>query len=103
MLGIILDMVVLGGLLSFFSEESWSDQKWKLFMIALGIAFLGGIASAAALPYVGLFALGVYFLVAAVVLWGFTEIGLKLSTVIAAVFVTYKILLAVAFLYLFTT
>lgn len=101
MLGIILDMVVLGVLLNFVSDDDWAHQKWKLFFIALGIAVLGGIAVEFAFPHVGLASLGIYFVVAGIVLWGFTENGLKPSMIIAAIFVVYKVAFAVAFLLLF--
>lgn len=101
MLGIILDMIVLGLLLNFVSDDDWGDQKLKLFLIALGIALLGGAAVHVVLPYVGVASLGIYFVVAGLVLWGFTDNGLKPSMIIAAIFVAYKIVFALALIFLF--
>lgn len=102
MLGLLIDMGVLWFLLNMFSDESWDDQKLKVFGIAAAISVLGGLAAGYAAGYVGPFvAIGVYFLIGTVCLWGLASLSFKKSLAAMGVFFGYKVALVLAIVFLF--
>ncbi len=102
MLGLLIDMGVLWLLLNIFSDENWDDQKLKIFGIALAISILGGLAAHAAVDYVGAFpALGAYFLIGTICLWAFASLHIKKASAAMGIFTAFKVVVSIAFLFLF--
>ena len=102
MLVIFLDMVVLWFLLNMFSEESWDDQKLKIFGIALAISILGGVAASFAVEYVGTIpAIGAYFLVGTLCLWGLANLSFQRSLAAMGVFFGLKVAFVIGVAVLF--
>lgn len=104
MLWLFIDMGVLWLLLNMFSDESWDDQKLKVFGIAAAISILGGIAAAYAVDFVGPFlAIGVYFLIGTVCLWGLASLSFKKALGAMGVFFGYKVATVLVLVLLFTS
>ncbi|MDB5345480.1 MAG: hypothetical protein JWP89_3857 [Schlesneria sp.] len=103
MLILFLDMLALWLLLNIFSDESWDDQKLKLFGIVLAISILGGIAAAVAIQYVGAFpAFGAYFFVGTLCLWGLANLQFKKALAAMGIFLVYKIGFVIAISLMFS-
>lgn len=104
MLKLLVDMGVLWFLLNIFSKENWDDQKLKIFGIALAISLLGGLASYALVEYVGAFpALGAYFLVGTLCLWGLASLQFKKAAAAMGVFLAFKLIVAIGLLLMFSS
>ncbi|MFO0977660.1 MAG: hypothetical protein U0996_14760 [Planctomycetaceae bacterium] len=94
MLVLLIDMGVIWFLLNVFSDESWDDQKLKIFGIVLAISLLGGFSASASMPYVGPFGgLGVYFLVGTLCLWGLASLELKKSLAAMGILLAVKLII----------
>ena len=103
MLAILIDMAVVWFLLNIFSDESWDDQKLKVFGIVIAISILGGFAANASAPYVGIFpSLAAYFLVGTLCLWGLASLELKKALAAMGIFLGIKLVFVTVVLFLFS-
>lgn len=103
MIGFVIDMGVLWLLLNIFSEENWDDEKLKVFLIVIAIAVLGGVAAAFVAVYIDpLSAIGAYFLVGTVCLWGLASLEFQKAMIAMAIFTAYKFVMTLALNYLFS-
>jgi hypothetical protein len=101
MLSLLVDMGILWLLLNMFSEQNWDDQKLKVFGIAIAIAILGGLAAGASVVYVGAFpAIGAYFLVGTICLWGLASLQIQKAAAAMGIFTVFKFGVAFAWLFL---
>ncbi|MBL8810884.1 MAG: hypothetical protein JNM43_11960 [Planctomycetaceae bacterium] len=94
MLLLLIDMGIIWFLLNVFSDESWDDQKFKIFGIVLAISLLGGFSAKASIPYVGPFGgLGVYFVVGTLCLWGLASLELKKALAAMGILIVVKLII----------
>ena len=88
MLFILVDMAVLWFLLNFVSGESWDDRKGKVLSITVIIALAGAGIGRFLAP---IYTLGVYVLVAGLLLKFLAELSWQKAFQIMGAFLVYKI------------
>lgn len=87
----IIDAIVLFGLLSFLSDENWSDRYLTLFALVIGIGIFGFGAVGFLTSYVSVFvALLAYPIVGTGVLWAGADLEPKRAALIMGIFTVYK-------------
>ncbi len=95
----ILDAIVLFALLSFLSDENWSDRYFTLFALVLGIGIFGNGAVGVAANYVSVFiAILAYPIVGTGILWAGADLEPKRAALIMGIFTVYQFAKAAVFI-----
>ena len=87
----ILNAIVLFALLSFLSDENWSDRYFTLFALVLGIGIFGNGAVEFAANHVSVFiAILAYPIVGTGVLWAGADLEPKRAALIMGIFTVFQ-------------
>ena len=92
MIGIILDGFVLIGLMFLFDRKNPNRDFLETGLVAFLLTVATLLMNWLVTPYIGAWALLLYFGLCVLLLWKLPEIALKRAFLIGAVFVVFKLL-----------